>query len=293
MSRNNKDRLGASDRNAGGEPPVMQQMSAPTNTAPQAASPLNFVSPTEFVELPSYGKFYPHGHPLYNQTNVEIKHMTTKEEDILTSQSLLRTGKAIDKLLQQILVDKRIDPDDLLIGDKNAILIAARRSGYGSSYETEIACPACQDKSAYEFSLDNVPFTESVMGDNVERTDNGTFIIKELPVTGWNVEVRPLTGKDEKALSASVESKRKAGVAEDMLTTQISLFVVSISGVTDRLLILDAISRLPAKDSRILRSAYKNLMPNTDLTQTFACPNCDYSGDMEVPFTTDFFWPKQ
>lgn len=293
MSRNNKDRLGASDRNAGAEPPAMQQMSAPTNTTPQAASPLNFVSPTEFVELPSSGKFYPHGHPLYNQANVEIKHMTTKEEDILTSQSLLRTGKAIDKFLQQILVDKRIDPDDLLIGDKNAILIASRRSGYGSSYETEIACPACQSKSAYEFSLDNVPFTESVIGDNVERTDNGTFIIKELPVTGWNVEVRPLTGKDEKALSASVESKRKAGVAEDMLTTQISLFVVSISGVTDRLLILDAISRLPAKDSRILRSSYKSLMPNTDLTQTFACPKCDFSGDMEVPFTTDFFWPKQ
>ena len=78
-----------------------------------------------------------------------------------------------------------------------------------------------------------------------------------------------------------------------MLTTQIALFVVSISGVTDKLLILDAISKLPAKDSRVLRTTYKNLMPNTDLAQTFACPNCAYSGDMEVPFTTDFFWPKQ
>ena len=103
MSRNNKDRVGVGDLNSGAEAPS-QQYSTPPQTMPpniaQSASPLSFVSPTEFVELPSGGKFYTEGHPLYGQDVLEIKHMTTREEDILSSSALLKQGKAIDRLLE-------------------------------------------------------------------------------------------------------------------------------------------------------------------------------------------------
>ena len=106
--------------------------------APPALSPLNFVTPTEFVELPSGGQGYPETHPLHEQETIEIKFMTAKDEDILTSQALLKKGIALDRFLENIVVNKNIDTSSLLIGDKNAVLVAARGSGYGFDYDSEI-----------------------------------------------------------------------------------------------------------------------------------------------------------
>ena len=92
--------------------------------------------PTEMVELPSKGYFYSEGHPL-SSGRVEIKYMTAREEDILTSQNLIKQGTVIDKLLEALVVDKSIKMDDMLIGDKNAIMVAARILGYGKNYDIE------------------------------------------------------------------------------------------------------------------------------------------------------------
>ena len=108
--RNNQDRLGAQP---GGETPPVSQ---PTQ---QTKQPLQFVTPTEFVELPSKGAFYPQGHPLHNVDTIEIRHMTAKDEDILTSRALLQKGIAIDRFLQNVIVDKNVNIADLLVGDKN------------------------------------------------------------------------------------------------------------------------------------------------------------------------------
>ena len=90
-----------------------------------------FVAPTEFAQLPSLGQYYPKNHPLHNVESIEIKFMTAKEEDILTSKSLLKKGLTINRLLASVIVDKSINPDDLLVGDRNALLVATRISGYG------------------------------------------------------------------------------------------------------------------------------------------------------------------
>jgi len=300
MSRNNKDRLGVGDLHSGAEAPQLdystptQAKSAPME-APRSASPLSFVSPTEFVELPSGGKFYAQGHPLHGQDTLEIKHMTTKEEDILSSATLLKQGKAIDRLLQQIIVERGIDPDSLLIGDRNALLVAARKSGYGSAYTTQTSCPGCQDNISYSWDLDDaVTITGNEHNPVIATaTSDGTYVVHQLPVTRWDVEVRPLTGADEKNMSKAADARKKQNLPEDSLSTQMAMFIVSISGVTDRLQIIEAVSNLPARDARYLRGVYRKIIPNIDIRQNFACPNCDYSGDMEVPFTTDFFWPKQ
>ena len=88
--------------------------------------------PTEEVTLPSKGLLYPEGSPLKNGV-IEMKYMTAKEEDILTNQNLIERGTVIDKLLQSLIVTP-IDYNDLLVGDKNAILVAARILGYGKDY---------------------------------------------------------------------------------------------------------------------------------------------------------------
>ena len=115
--RNNDDRLGTNEE----------------HSTPLA--PLEFVVPTSFVKLPSGGKFYPEGHPLCNQDTVEIKEMTAKEEDILSSRALIEKGVAVDRLVDSLLMDKRIKCDSLVVGDKNAIIVQARISAYGSDYQ--------------------------------------------------------------------------------------------------------------------------------------------------------------
>ena len=102
--------------------------------------------PTEIVELPSKGALYPPDHPLHGEETIEIKYMTAKEEDILTSQSLLRKGLAVERLLKSVVVDKRIDPKSLLVGDRNAVLYATRITGYGAEYPARVTCGNCTAK---------------------------------------------------------------------------------------------------------------------------------------------------
>ena len=124
-----------------------------------------------------------------------------------------------------------------------------------------------------------------------EKTENNTFKVT-LPKTNLVVELRLLTGKDEKWLTKAMEQKRKNKLAETILTDQIRLFTVSVNGISDKLTLNQFINTLPASDSRFLRNAYKALTPNLDLKQEFCCPECGSDTTMEVPFTADFFWPK-
>ena len=144
MSRN-KNRTGGASQPDTAVPPALSQGAGDGG--------FSFVVPTEFVELPSEGRFYPESHPLHNQDVIEIKQMTAKEEDILTSQTLLKQGVALDRLLQSLIVDKRINPASLLSGDRSAIIVAARRSGYGSVYESQMNCPSCGTKQEFSFNL--------------------------------------------------------------------------------------------------------------------------------------------
>tara|TARA_Y100001973_G_scaffold78798_1_gene115716 strand:+ start:173 stop:1036 length:864 start_codon:yes stop_codon:yes gene_type:complete len=287
MSRNNDERSGALPS---AEAPVAAVAAQQQNSS----IGLNFVVPTEHVELPSKGQFYPEGHPLHKVETLEIKHMTAKEEDILTSRTLLKKGLAIDRLLQSIIVNKKINPDDLFVGDKNAIIVAARQSAYGDEYATNVTCQVCGETTPFTFNLSQGTciHPDDALGSDFTMTDQGTFNIV-LPKTGYTAEVRLLSGKDEKWLTRSMEQKKKARINESTLTDQMRLFIVSVNGVKDKTQINQFINVMPAADSRHLRNVYKQLSPNIDLTQDFACQACGAETKMEVPFTADFFWPKQ
>ena len=265
------------------------------DSAPEASSSnelFNFSTPTEFVELPSQGKYYPEGHPLHNVGEVEIRYMTAKDEDILSSKTLLQKGIAVERFLQNIIVDKNINIEDLLIGDKNAVTIAARITGYGEEYDVNVTCPSCGRGNRRSIDLSAL---ELYSGDDYEsvgfkKTGADTFVIKT-PASNVDVEVCLMTGKDEAYLSAVAENRRKKKLPETTLTDQFSKMIVSVNGNSTNSVINSFIDHMPARDSRFLRGVYQKVVPNIDLTQQFTCESCRFEQDMEVPFTVDFFWP--
>ena len=276
------DRLGASDQNE-------------TATAPApVVSPLTFVAPTEFVELPSKGIGYAEGHPLNGKDVIEIKYMTAKEEDILTSVTLLKKGIAVDRFMQNIICDTNINIDELLIGDKNAILIAARASGYGNEYETQVACPNCSKKSEMCFDLSSPTILESKYDDDlgITKTKNGTFLIT-MPFSKFTVEVRLLTGKDEKYISELNRNKKKGGLEETTMTDQYKRMIVSVENLTERTTINHYVDNMPLRDARHLRLAYRMVSPDIKITHDFQCRSCGHEQELEVPFGADFLWPDR
>tara|TARA_B100000131_G_scaffold292269_1_gene306559 strand:+ start:14087 stop:14863 length:777 start_codon:yes stop_codon:yes gene_type:complete len=252
----------------------------------------SFVVPTEFVELPSEGKHYPEGHPLRGETSVEIKQMTAKEEDMLTSRTLLKKGVALDRVLASVISDKSIDPDSLLIGDRNAVIVATRVSGYGNIYSTKVNCPACGEAQEYSFDL-NAAEIYSGTDDNIDVTSNndGTFDVV-LPRTGITATFRLLNGYDEKKITSGAEMDKKQKI-ERNVTRQLSAMLVSANGDSSAQAINYLVENLPSVDSRHLRLAYRQTAPNVDLTQHFECSACNHEQDMEVPLSADFFWPDR
>ena len=290
MPRNNEDRLTAPQPDTAPLPQATQE------THPQS-DPFSFVVPTEFVNLPSLGKFYPPSHPLHNQEHVEVRYMTAKEEDILTSQSLLEKGLALDRLITNLVVDKRVKVDSLLVGDKSAILIAARRSGYGDIYETDITCPLCNNTqhSAYDLGVTHTHrggAEENELDDEATINVRGNFVVT-LPANPVAVEFKLLTGKDEVTLIKVAEQRRKKKLVERMVTDQLNLMIVSINEYTDPSLISKFVDSMTLTDTKYLRNIYQKVNPNIQLKEVFVCNECDHSDEIIFPFTTDFFWPQR
>ncbi len=259
-----------------------------TNTAD-----LGWAQPTEFVDLPSQGRFYGPNHPLHNADSVEIRYMTARDEDILSSRTYIQKGIVLDKLIESIIIDKSIRADDLLVGDKNAIVVHARISGYGAEYETEVTCASCASTQTSAFDLENyVTRSTSDVLETTEAvpTDHGTFLI-HLPLMDVDVEVKLLTGRDQNKFLKESKRKQRKKLDASGITDQLRTFIKSIDGESDPLSMQRFIFDMPARDARHLRSVYMDLMPNIDLTQEFTCENCGHTADQEVPLGANFFWP--
>jgi len=285
MSRN-EDRLGL------GTNPNPDQAPVPAVATPGGPA-FSWSVPTEFVELPSQGIFYPAGHPLAGQKTVEIRYMTAKEEDILTSRSLLKEGVALDRMLQNIIVNQDIDITSLLVGDKNALLVAARRTGYGPEYQTKVTCPACDSVEEYSFDISEPPcndFRKEAEDNGVNFTSDGLFTIR-LPMSNVEVVCRLLTSEDEGRLLKEAQRKDKRKQASASSTDAFRSYIVSVNGDDSIFTIESFVQSMPARDARHLRNVYAAIVPNIVLNQNFECLNCGYEADMEVPLGLDFFWP--
>jgi len=234
-----------------------------------------FKFPTEVIELPSKGKVYPADHPLSSGT-VEMKYMTAKEEDILTNQNLIDKGIVLDKLMESLTMNK-FNISDIIPGDKNALLVAARVLGYGKDYSF-----GYKDKN-YSIDLstiDNKPFDDSIL------TSEGTIKFT-LPKSQTEIEFKLLTEKDTDLISKELEGLKKANVNNGgEITTRLKRTIVAVNGSKDKNEIKDFVDNyLLAQDSRALRLYIKEISPDVDLTYNTGEETID------IPITLNFFWP--
>jgi len=236
-----------------------------------------FKFPTETVDLPSKGFFYPEGHPL-KEGKVEMKYMTAKEEDILANANYIQQGIVLDKLLESLIISPKFSLDDLLIGDKNALLVAARILGYGSNYTVSYG------KNTQTVDLSKL---DNINDDFSNLTEGVNEFSYTMPSTGTEITFKLLTGKDEKSITKELEGLRKINPEAGELTTRFRFIITSVSGNRDMESIINFINNyLLASDSRALREHYKSTMPDIDMS---------YEGEdgrfRTIPIGLDFFWP--
>ena len=280
--RKNSSRTSSPDIEA---PPTMEASPLANNSV------FSFATPTEFVELPSRGVFYPETHPLHDTEVVEIKHMTAKEEDILTSEALLKNGLALNRLLQSVIVNKSIDPESLLIGDKNAVLMAVRQTGFGNVYTTSVNCPACGALNERDFSLQEKEIKESVLGDNVTLMENGNFMLEDTQY-GLQIELKLLRGKDETRITKTMQRLKKLKKDTGSVTTMLQNIIVSINDLREPSAIRQVVDAMPVALSRKIRNVYEEAMPNINMYADFECDSCSHVDRLEVPINLNFFWPE-
>ena len=238
-----------------------------------------FKFPTEVVELPSKGLVYPEGHIL-RSGRVEMKYMTAKEEDILTNQNYIEKNIVLDKLLESLTMGK-FDIKDLIVGDKNAIFIAARVLGYGKDYSF------VYNEKEYTVDLskiENKPFDASLV------SSKGTLKFT-LPTSGTEIEFKFLSDKDEEKIQQEIEGYKKINKdASPEITTRLKNQIVSVAGNTDKTSIKEFVDQfLLATDSRALRSYIKNTAPDVDLSYKVTINNVEE--DINIPINLNFFWP--
>jgi hypothetical protein len=237
-----------------------------------------FKLPTEVVELPSKGLLYPEDSELAKGT-VEIKYMTAKEEDILTNQSYIKNGTVLDKLLKSIIVSK-INFDDLLIGDKNAIMVATRILGYGSEYSFDYL----GESYTVDLSqMENKPLKEKLFK---ERKNEFLFT---LPKSGNVITFKLLTHKDEQEINRELEGLKKINKdTSPELSTRLKYLITSVNGDYERKSVREFVDGyLLAQDSRALREYIKEVQPDVDLT--FFPDGSD--NRINIPVGVSFFWP--
>lgn len=249
----------------------------------------NYDFPTEVISLPSQGKCYSEENPL-SSGQIEIKYMTAKEEEILASQNLIRKGVVLDKLFESIIVDKNINVDDILIGDKNAIMLATRILGYGSQYKIQIE-GELGDKNEISVDLGKVQ-TKEIDFDKLNRENRYTFTTK----SGTVLEYKLLSHGDEKKIDADVkalERLTKGGTSSE-LTTRYRFMITSVDGATDTKSITDFINnRFLTIDTRAFREEIRKIQPDINMEFDYEDPQ---TGEMEVrsiPMGVGFFWPSE
>ena len=243
-----------------------------------------FNLPTETVELPSKGLLYPEDSPL-NSGVVEMKYMTAKEEDILTNQNYINQGIVIDKLLESLIVDKSINYNDLLIGDKNAIMIAARILSYGSKYPVFYL--------GKELEVDLTKVNNKPLISEFEKATKNEFEF-QLPQSNNKVTFRILTAGDETAIEEEIKGLQKINKnASPEITTRLKYIITSVNDSRSIGDIRDFVDNyLLATDSRALRNEYSRIMPDIDLT--FEYTNNDGGKErVGIPIGLDFFWPNE
>jgi len=239
--------------------------------------------PSEVIDLPSEGRLYSKEHPCSNG-KIEIKYMTAREEDILTSQNLIKKGVVIDRLLDSLILTSGVSCDDLILGDKNAVMVAARILAYGPEYVCDIPNPD-GGTVTQTFNLADCPFKKLPK----DATENKFEVT--LPISNKKVTFKLLTGKEETIINEELKSSKKLGSeVSPELTTRLRHTITSVDGDESQATINNFVMNLLARDSMHLRKEIKSITPDIQLEQEI-----EIGGEtvkVDIPMTVGFFWPE-
>jgi len=271
--------------------PIPHEARVPSiSAADKVKSDFGLDIPVEIAPLPSGGKVYPSGHPLSGRDSIEIRAMTAREEDILTSRALLKKGTVISELIKSCVIDKSINPADLLSGDRNALMVAIRITGYGQEYDAEIECSECNVKTPQQFNLAALPIKSLEIEPAIPGMNSFEFL---LPSSKKTVRFKFMNGRDEEEILATQEKQKKLGMNTDAsVTTSLLYSILSIDGVEDRAKIAGFVRMMPARDSLALRNYIKNNEPGITMKQETVCPACGHSEEVTMPIGVSFLWPS-
>ena len=241
----------------------------------------NFTIPTETVELPSKGLLYPADSPLA-EGKIEMKYMTAKEEDILTNQNYIQKGIVVDKLLESLIVSK-VNFNDILIGDKDALLIASRILGYGKDYEFNYA--------GEKIKVDLTKLTNKELDEKLVKDRKNEFTYK-LPNTDNTITFKLMTQQDEKNIQRELEGLKKVSPSNSAeLSTRMKYMIISINENNERPVVREFVDKaFLAKDARAFREYYSSIVPgvNTTISHEF---EDGVEEDLDIPINANFLWP--
>ena len=244
----------------------------------QVAQEPKFKFPTEIVDLPSKGLLYSKENPLSSGT-IEMKYMGAKEEDILTNTNYIQSGVVLDKLLESLIVTKT-NLKDLIIGDKNAILIASRILGYGQDYEFE--------SNGRVYNVDLTTLRDKELPIDVDYSNGNEFSFT-LPASKVEITFKLLTHGDETQIEQELKGIKKlfpTGTTPE-ITTRLKYMITSVNGDRERKNVREFVdNEILARDSRALRQEIKRISPDINLTI-----KGDDGEDIAIPISLNFFWP--
>lgn len=244
---------------------------------------------TEIVALPSEGKCYPESNPL-SSGQIELKYMTAREEEILTTQSLIKKGVVLDKLFEAIIVDKKVNPDDILLGDKNAIMLATRILGYGPEYKVDVFLDNGEKQEAI-VDLGKVQ-TKEIDFTKLSKENRYTFKTS----TGNELVFKLLTHGDEKKIDSDIKAMQRLNKESNgnELTTRYRYMIISVDGKDDTKSVIDFINnRFLAKDTKAFREYLKELQPDIKMEFNFTNPETGETEVRPIPMGVGFFWPTE
>lgn len=253
----------------------------------------NYDFPTEVITLPSQGLIYPQSNPL-SKGSVQIKYMTAREEDILSSQNLIKKGVVLDKLFESVVVEPNVNVGDISIGDKNAILLATRILGYGADYNVEVTDPFTYETQKVTIDLSKVQ-TKEIDESILNRENRYDFV---LPTSKKKIKFKLLTHKDEVDINVEIQAlnrlvKGDNAVSQDV-STRLRYMIQEIDGNTDRGFINNFVkNNLLARDSKKLREYVRTISPDLDLKYQFTSDITGDSEALDIPFGVGFFYPSE
>ena len=233
----------------------------------------------DVIPLPSGGKFYPG-----RKKSIKVAYLTTADENILTSPNLVESGQFIEILINRKLLEPGLRYKDLLPGDRNAIMIWLRATGYGEMYPVLMT-----DKNGEEFETEINLSDLKTINLTVDPEADGLYTF-ELPLSKHIVRFKLLTCGDIDELERIIENIPD-GVVNEEQTMILEKQIVEVDGNRDRAYIKSFVNGMRILDAQKLREYVSKIKCDIDLSISVRTPGGE-SINTFLPFTPRFFWPN-